>query len=104
MPDKNETHDVILETPDRNARRAEMSSGEAPPSASTAGPALAEPDHGLGRVERDVLLALADGHTVAEIARSLRISERTVNSHLAQVLAKLHRQHAARSEVGRPRG
>ncbi len=39
--------------------------------------------------ERDVLAALAGGRSNREIARTLRIGEETVKSHLSSVLAKL---------------
>jgi len=39
--------------------------------------------------ERDVLAALAQGRANREIARTLRISEETVKSHVSSVLAKL---------------
>jgi NarL family two-component system response regulator LiaR len=39
--------------------------------------------------ERDVLAALAGGRSNREIARTLRISEETVKTHLSSVLAKL---------------
>jgi NarL family two-component system response regulator LiaR len=39
--------------------------------------------------ERDVLAVLAGGRSNREIARTLRISEETVKSHLSSVLAKL---------------
>jgi NarL family two-component system response regulator LiaR len=39
--------------------------------------------------ERDVLAAIAQGRANREIARTLRISEETVKSHVSSVLAKL---------------
>jgi DNA-binding NarL/FixJ family response regulator len=39
--------------------------------------------------EREVLAQLADGRSNREIARALRVSEKTVKSHVSSVLAKL---------------
>ncbi len=52
---------------------------------------------GLDDAERAVLVALAGGASMADIATSLRMPEEMVGIHIANVLAKLHRQHAARS-------
>jgi DNA-binding CsgD family transcriptional regulator len=43
----------------------------------------------LSRREREVALLASRGETAAEIARRLVISERTVETHLAGVYAKL---------------
>jgi DNA-binding CsgD family transcriptional regulator len=45
--------------------------------------------HGLTRREREVLDLLAVGHSDTEIAASLYLSPRTVNNHVAAILAKL---------------
>ncbi len=58
---------------------------------------------GLDQAERAVLVALADGQSVSDIATSLRMPEEMLGIHMANVLAKLHRQHAARSARGRSR-
>jgi DNA-binding NarL/FixJ family response regulator len=39
--------------------------------------------------EREVLALLADGRSNREIARSLRVTEKTVKTHVSSVLAKL---------------
>jgi DNA-binding NarL/FixJ family response regulator len=39
--------------------------------------------------EREVFALLADGHSNREIARVLRVSEKTVKTHVSAVLAKL---------------
>jgi DNA-binding NarL/FixJ family response regulator len=60
--------------------------------------------------EREVLALLADGQSNREIARALRVSEKTVKTHVSSVLAKLgvaDRTQAAvlavRQGGGRPR-
>ena len=56
-----------------------------PDPATTAGDALA----GLTEREREVLVHVARGHSNAEIARALRVSETTVKTHVGHVLTKL---------------
>lgn len=63
----------------------------------------AVPGGGLDQAERAFLVALADGQSAADIATSLRMPEEMLGIHMANVLAKLHRQHAARSACGRAR-
>ena len=48
-----------------------------------------EPMHTLTSRERDVLSLMAQGHTNAGIARRLFLSQRTVETHIASLLAKL---------------
>jgi non-specific serine/threonine protein kinase len=57
------------------------------PAASTAGSSRAT--SGLSARERDVLALLAAGHTNPEIGAALFISARTVDNHVAHILAKL---------------
>lgn len=57
----------------------------------------AVPGDGLDQAEQALLVALADGQSVPDIATSLRVPEERLGIHMANVLAKLHRQHAARS-------
>ncbi len=63
----------------------------------------ADPGGGLDQAERAFLVALADGESAADIATSLRMPEEMLGIQMANVLAKLHRQHAARSARGRAR-
>jgi DNA-binding NarL/FixJ family response regulator len=53
------------------------------------GPAGIRPDRVLSRRELEVLAALAEGATNAEIAQRLTIAETTVQSHLRQIFRKL---------------
>jgi DNA-binding NarL/FixJ family response regulator len=39
--------------------------------------------------EREVLAAIADGHSNREIARALTLSEKTVKTHVSSILTKL---------------
>ncbi len=47
------------------------------------------PSDGLSRREKEVATLVAGGSTNAEVAGSLFISERTVESHLASIFNKL---------------
>ena len=47
------------------------------------------PMHTLTSRERDVLALMAEGHTNAGIARRLWVSDRTVETHVANILMKL---------------
>lgn len=47
------------------------------------------PDNGLTRRERDVALLIAHGRTNREIAEDLYIGERTVETHVSNILGKL---------------
>lgn len=53
-------------------------------------PGRSDPAAALSAREVEVLRLVADGHPNAEIARRLFISEKTVKSHVSNVLAKLH--------------
>jgi DNA-binding NarL/FixJ family response regulator len=67
-----------------------------PPDAGAPGngaPANGRPvethDSPLTKREREILQLVADGHSTAEIARSLYISAKTVKNHLASIYSKL---------------
>ena len=110
MSDQHTRRDEPPVMPGSDSGLAETLRASAPLIAMSAPPARQGPGSRsttgdqLERAERDVLMALAEGHNVAEIARSLRMAEDMVDAHLAHVLAKLHRQHAARTHGGRSRG
>ena len=64
------------------------------------GPAAADPDlDQLTAREREVLRLIARGYTYKEIARSLEISTKTVESHVSSVLRKL--QLSTRHQLSR---
>jgi DNA-binding NarL/FixJ family response regulator len=52
-------------------------------------PAEVVNDSPLTKREREILQLVADGHSTAEIARSLYISAKTVKNHLASIYSKL---------------
>ena len=60
-----------------------------PAAARSAGAAEQGPLAQLTEREREVLLAVADGLSNAEIAERLFVSEATVKSHVGRLLAKL---------------
>jgi DNA-binding NarL/FixJ family response regulator len=49
--------------------------------------------------EREVLSLLAEGRSNREIARALRVSEKTVKAHVSSVLAKLGVQDRTQAAV-----
>ena len=49
--------------------------------------------------EREVLAAIAEGRSNREIARLLRVSEKTVKAHVSSVLAKLGVQDRTQAAV-----
>jgi DNA-binding NarL/FixJ family response regulator len=75
------------------AMMAQFPVATAPPAPSTSTPANGRPvenhDSPLTKREREILQLVADGHSTAEIARSLYISAKTVKNHLASIYSKL---------------
>jgi DNA-binding NarL/FixJ family response regulator len=57
--------------------------------AANSRPAEVINDSPLTKREREILQLVADGHSTAEIARSLYISAKTVKNHLASIYSKL---------------
>jgi DNA-binding NarL/FixJ family response regulator len=66
-----------------------------PDPATTAGDALA----GLTEREREVLVHVARGHSNAEIARALTVSETTIKTHVGHVLTKLRLRERVQAVV-----
>ena len=58
----------------------------------------ADPDRGLTRREREVLVLVSQGLTNREIAGNLFISEKTASVHVSNIMAKL--EAANRTEAG----
>lgn len=58
--------------------------------APTTNHAAAESENGLTEREQEVLQLIADGRNNREIAEKLVISEKTVKSHVSNILSKLH--------------
>jgi DNA-binding NarL/FixJ family response regulator len=56
---------------------------------ATSAPADTVIDSPLTKREREILQLVADGHSTAEIARTLYISAKTVKNHLASIYSKL---------------
>jgi len=75
---------IAASLPDDELRSAfVMRTGEIVPSAAKSAPALLTPR------ERDVVMLLAQGYSNREIADRLFVGERTVETHVGNVLAKL---------------
>jgi len=53
----------------------------------------------LSEREREVLSLIANGHSNSEIAQRLVISEKTVKSHVGNILSKLHLAHRTQVAV-----
>jgi DNA-binding NarL/FixJ family response regulator len=58
----------------------------------------ADPDRGLTRREREVLVLVSQGQTNREIAGTLFISEKTASVHVSNIMGKL--EAANRTEAG----
>jgi DNA-binding NarL/FixJ family response regulator len=57
---------------------------------TTTSHAMTEPDNGLTDREQEVLQLIADGMNNREIAEKLVISEKTVKTHVSNILSRLH--------------
>jgi DNA-binding NarL/FixJ family response regulator len=73
-----------------------LASGPAPPRVA---PAAAGDAHDLTRREQEILALVAEGHSNAELARMLWVTEQTIKFHLSNVYRKLN--VANRTEAGR---
>jgi DNA-binding NarL/FixJ family response regulator len=64
-----------------------------------AGAAQTNPTEELSEREREVLVLLADGHSNREIATMLSVTENTIKTHIANIMAKLHLQNRIQAAV-----
>jgi DNA-binding NarL/FixJ family response regulator len=69
------------------------------PIAAPAPPPEATHDHGLTTREVEILRLVAEGHSNAELARLLWVTEQTIKFHLSNIYRKLH--VANRTEASR---
>jgi two-component system NarL family response regulator len=91
---------LLAEFARRSGARARATTAETGDAADASGAGAAAGDHAADQLtprELDVLRAVAAGHTYAETATLLGVSERTVRFHMSELLTRLHLAHRSQA-------